>query len=119
MQAEHSLLAVRCRGHCRHRRLGRRTRSDCRNGNEARDVRDRWLRWWSEADEQLRILFADGDVVASLYVSQARVRDVNLGTMPYGLLNHEIEVWLERFTEMVDELVALNLCRRGDQSESP
>jgi hypothetical protein len=80
---------------------------DCLNGNEARDVRDRWLHWWSEADEQLRILFGDGDVAASLYVSQARVRDVNLDTMPYGLLRHEIDVWLDRFTEMVDELMAL------------
>jgi hypothetical protein len=80
---------------------------DCLNGNDARDVRDRFLRWWSEADEQLRILFGDGDVASSLYVSQARVRDVNLDTMPHGLLRHEIDVWLDRFTEMVDELTAL------------
>lgn len=80
---------------------------DCLNGGEAREVRDRWLRWWSEADAQLRLLFGDGDVAASLYVSQLRVRDVNLETMPYGLLRHEIEVWLDRFTEMVDELMAL------------
>ena len=65
---------------------------DCRSANEARDMRDRWLRWWSGADMQLRILFADGDVAASLYVLQARVRDVNLDTMPYGLLEHEIDV---------------------------
>ena len=81
---------------------------DCLHGDDARDVRDRWLRWWSEADAQLRILFRDGDVAASLYVSQLRVRDVNLETMPYGLLRHEIEVWLDRFTEMVDELMALS-----------
>ena len=37
-----------------------------------------------------------------------RVRDVNLETMPYGLLRHGIEVWLDRFTEMVDELMALS-----------
>jgi hypothetical protein len=80
---------------------------NCRNGNDARDVRDQWLRWWSEADAQLRNLFADGDVAASLYVSQARVRDVNLDAMPYGLLKHEIDVWLDRFTAMVDELMAL------------
>jgi PIN domain len=80
---------------------------DCRSGNDALDVRDRWLRWWSEADAQLRDLFADGDVAASLYVSQTRVRDVNLDMMPYGILNHEIDVWLDRFAEMVDELVAL------------
>ena len=55
----------------------------------------------------MRLLFGDGDVAASLYVSQLRVRDVNLETMPYGLLRHEIEVWLDRFTEMVDELMAL------------
>jgi hypothetical protein len=80
---------------------------DCRSGNDAQDVRDRWLRWWSEADAQLQNLFADGDVAASLYVSQTKVRDVNLEMMPYGILNHEIDVWIDRFTEMVDELVAL------------
>ena len=79
----------------------------CLNGDDAEDVRDRWLRWWSDTDEHLRILFGDGDVAASLYVSQARVRDVNLGTMPWGLLRHEIDVWLDRFTEMIDELMAL------------
>ena len=56
---------------------------------------------------ELRILFPDGEVAASLYVSQARVRDVNLDMMPYGVLNHEIDVWLDRFTEMISELVAL------------
>ena len=81
---------------------------DCLSGDDARDVRDRWLRWWSEADAQLRILFGDGDVAASLYVLQLRVRDVNLDTMPYGLLRHEIDVWLDRFTEMVDELAGLS-----------
>ena len=39
---------------------------DCLHGDNARDVRDRWLRWWSEADAQLRILFRDGDVAAAL-----------------------------------------------------
>ena len=33
---------------------------------------------------------------------------MNLDTMPYGLLRHEIDVWLDRFTEMVDELMALS-----------
>jgi hypothetical protein len=32
---------------------------------------------------------------------------VNLGTMPYGVLYHEIDVWLDRLTEMIEELVAL------------
>lgn len=56
----------------------------------------------------MRMLFADGDIAASLYVPQARVRDVNLGTMPFGPLRHEIDVWLDRLSEMVDELMALN-----------
>lgn len=43
------------------------------------------------------MLFANGDIAASLYVSQARVRDVNLDTMPFGLLRHEGDVWLDRF----------------------
>ena len=81
--------------------------ADCRNGNDAREVRDRWLRWWLEADAQLRDLFANGDVAASLYVSQASVRDVNVSDMPYGLLQREIDLWLDRFTEMLDELMAL------------
>jgi hypothetical protein len=80
---------------------------NCRSGNDARDVRDRWLRWWSEADEELRSLFPDGEVAASLYVSQARVRDVNLDTMPHSVLNHEIDVWLDRLNQMIDELVKL------------
>lgn len=32
---------------------------------------------------------------------------MNLGTMPYGVLNHEIDVWLGRLNEMVDELMKL------------
>jgi len=80
---------------------------NCRSGNDARDVRDRWLRWWSEADEELRNLFPDGEVAASLYVSQARVHDVNLDTMPHGVLDHEIDVWQDRLNEMIRELIKL------------
>ena len=53
---------------------------------------------------ELRSLFPDGEAAASLYVSQARVRDVNLDTMPHGVLNHEIDVWLDRLNEMISEL---------------
>ena len=42
-----------------------------------------------------------------MYVSQARVHDVNLDLMPHGVLNHEIDVWLDRLNGMISELVRL------------
>jgi len=56
-------------------------------GQEAWDRRDQWLRWWLAADGQLRNLFADGELAASLYVSAEKIRDVNLGALPYVLMN--------------------------------
>jgi rRNA-processing protein FCF1 len=71
------------------------------------DCRDQWLRWWSTADSQLKNLFADGDLAASLYVSAEKVQDVNLGALPLVLLNRESAFWKERFTQLIDELRAL------------
>lgn len=80
---------------------------NCRTGNGPAERRDCWLRWWSTADAQLRNLFADSDMAASLYVSQEKVRDVNLGALPLGLLNREIDVWVDRFEDLITELKAL------------
>lgn len=81
---------------------------NCRaGGRSVTDARDQWLRWWSSADGQLRNLFTDGDMAASLYVSAEKVRDVNLGALPLVLLNREIDAWSERFEQAIAELKAL------------
>jgi hypothetical protein len=56
---------------------------DCRSGNDLMDGQDRWLRWWSGADRQCQSLFGDGEMVASLYASSQRVRQMS-GVLPYG-----------------------------------
>lgn len=76
-------------------------------GREASDRRDNWLRWWSAADSQLRNLFTDGDLAASLAVSADKVRNVNLGALPFVALNRETDVWEERLGQVIDELKAL------------
>jgi hypothetical protein len=80
---------------------------NCRAGNSPGDTQDRWLRWWSEADRQLRNLFSDGEMAASLYVSSERVRNVNMTTLPNGVLHREIDSWVERFEKTIEELKAL------------
>jgi len=80
---------------------------NCRSGNGPAERRDSWLRWWSTADAQLRNLFADNDMAASLYVSQEKVRDVNLEALPLGLLNREVDAWVDRFEGVIAELQAL------------
>ena len=47
--------------------------ANCRGGFDAKDTRDRWLRWWYEADRQLRNLFTDDDITTSLYVVQEKI----------------------------------------------
>jgi hypothetical protein len=69
--------------------------------------RDAWLRWWSAADAQLRNLFTDGDLAASLAVSADKVRDVNLDALPFMVLNRESDVWDERLGQVIDALKAL------------
>ena len=76
-------------------------------GREAWERRDNWLRWWSSADSQLRNLFADGDLAASLAVSADKVRDVNLGALPFVALNRETDLWHERLGQVIEELEAL------------
>jgi hypothetical protein len=80
---------------------------NCRAANNPKDMQDRWLRWWSEADSQLRNLFSDGEMAASLYVSSERVRAVNMAALPNGVLNHEVDTWVARFEETVEGLKAL------------
>ena len=80
---------------------------NCRAGNTPVDTQDRWLRWWSQADTQLRNLFADGEMAASLYVSSERVRNVNMAALPNGVLHREIDSWVERFEKTIGELKAL------------
>jgi hypothetical protein len=80
---------------------------NCRAGMSPSDTRERWLRWWSEADRHLTSLFADGDTLASLYVSSERVRNVNMEALPNGVLHHEIDAWVARFEQMIAELAAL------------
>jgi hypothetical protein len=88
-----------------------RVRNDLGNaragGREPWERRDQWLRWWATADSQLRNLFTDGDLAASLYVSAEKVRDVNLGALPFMLLNREIDAWEERLGQVIAELKAL------------
>lgn len=36
---------------------------NCRAANSPGDKHDRWLRWWSQADTQVRNLFSDGEMV--------------------------------------------------------
>lgn len=76
-------------------------------GPQPWDRRDQWLRWWSEADGQLRNLFTDGDLAASLYVSAEKIRDVNLGALPYVLMNRETDFWEKRLGQVIGELEAL------------
>ena len=76
-------------------------------GQEAWDRRDQWLRWWLAADGQLRNLFADGELAASLYVSAEKIRDVNLGALPYVLMNRETDFWEERLGQVIGELTAM------------
>ena len=78
-----------------------------RGRHEAWEYRDQWLRWWSAADGQLRNLFADGELAASLSVSAEKVRDVNLGALPFVLLNRETGAWEERLGQVIAELEAL------------
>jgi hypothetical protein len=59
---------------------------NCRDANGPGDKQDRWLRWWSQADTQVRNLFSDGEMAASLYVSSERVRNVNMAALPNGVL---------------------------------
>lgn len=79
----------------------------CRAANTPADKQQQWLRWWSEADAQLRSLFSDGEIAASLYVSSERVRNVNMGMLPNGVFNHEIDSWIARFEAMIAQLKAL------------
>lgn len=46
-------------------------------------------------------------MAASLYVSSERVRNVNMTTLPNGLLHREIDSWVERFEKTIEELKAL------------
>jgi hypothetical protein len=69
--------------------------------------RDSWLRWWSQADSQLRNFFTDGELAEKLYISSEKVRHVNLGALPYVLMNHETAVWLEQLEQVIMELTAL------------
>jgi hypothetical protein len=80
---------------------------NCRAANSPKDKQDSWLRWWSEADGQLRNMFSNGEMAAGLYVSSERVRNVNMVALPNGVLNHEIDTWVERFEQMIGELEAL------------
>lgn len=80
---------------------------NCYAGRDGADARDRWLRWWSGADRQLRNLFADGEMAASLYVSAEKVRDVNLGALPFMLINRETGYWDEQLGRVIEELKAL------------
>jgi len=88
-----------------------RVRNDLGNtragGPEAWDRRDQWLRWWAAADGQLRNLFAEADLASSLYVSAEKIRDVNLGALPYVLMNRETDFWEERLGQVIGELKAL------------
>lgn len=79
----------------------------CRPGGDLQEARDAWLRWWGTADAQLRHLFADTDMVASLYQTQAELGRMNLGARPFGLLNREIDVWIDRFGVEIARLQAL------------
>ena len=49
----------------------------------------------------MRNLFSDGEMAASLYVSSERVRNVNMAAMPNGVLNREIDAWVERFEKTI------------------
>jgi hypothetical protein len=69
--------------------------------------RDQWLRWWSAADSQLRNLFIDGELAASLYVSAEKIRQVHLGALPYVVMNRETDFWEERLGQVISELKAL------------
>jgi hypothetical protein len=81
--------------------------SNSRSGNSPEDVRDRWLRWWSTADSQLRNLFADDDIAAGLYITTEKIRGLNMVTLPYITLNRENDVWVERFGDLIAKLKAL------------
>jgi hypothetical protein len=78
-----------------------------RTGHEPWDRRDGWLRWWSTTDSQLRNLFTDGEMAASLSLSADKVRDVNLGALPHVLLNRETDFWEERLGQAIENLKLL------------
>jgi hypothetical protein len=77
------------------------------HGNNEQDVHDAWIRWWDEADTQLRHLFPDGDLAAELYVSAERVRASLNNRLPRFTINRETAVWVARFDDLIVELTAL------------
>jgi|SRR5580698_7630926 hypothetical protein len=58
------------------------------------------------ADRQCQSLFGDGEMVASLYASSQRVRQMS-GVLRYGVLKHETDTWAMRFDAMITELKGL------------
>lgn len=76
-------------------------------GREPWDRRDNWLRWWAATDSQLRNLFADGGLAAALSLSADKIRDANLGALPFVLMNRETDAWDEQLGQVIEELKAL------------
>src|SRR6266567_6693194 len=50
---------------------------------------------------------ASGGLAASRAVSEDKVRDVNLGALPFVALNRETDMWEERLGQVIDELKAM------------
>jgi hypothetical protein len=78
---------------------------DCRVGNTV-EVLEKWLRWWENADAQLRSLFTDSDTLTSLY--QTRLEIARNGGDP-RFAQRETNVWIARFEQMIASLQALKV----------
>ena len=77
----------------------------CRSGPGS-TKRAQWLAWWERADPALRSLFADDDLVLSLYQARSEIsREQPL--LATGLADRETDVWIARLEEVISQLRAL------------
>jgi hypothetical protein len=73
------------------------------------DRREGWFRWWDIADRQLRSRFADGDLAASLYRTRAEIAATGLDSRPLDVIDHETDIWISRFEQLIAELKGLKV----------
>jgi len=79
---------------------------ECRSGSGS-EVHEKWLTWWERsADPVLRSVFADEDVVRSLYRTRNEVKRES-AFADATLAQRETEVWIARFESLIAELKAL------------
>jgi PIN domain len=88
-------------------------------GAKSSVVRLSWLRWWDSADQRLRDVFVDDDLITDLYRTQAVVRALEPsrpsgGFVPVGndgattdLLRRECDVWGKRLHDAARQLEQL------------